>query len=93
MNKNLKKIGSGFVYGLRHPFEEPAKTFVNRQYDMKLSDWALDSIGMFVPQTIIRSAATYGAFIAILCGLGYIGSKLDDDNVKVKMVVEPKKNK
>lgn len=93
MKKNLKKIGSGFVYGLKHPFEEPAKTFVNRQYDMKLSDWALDSIGMLVPQTVIRWACAYGGFIALLIGFGYINGKLSDENIKVKMVTEPKETK
>lgn len=88
MNKKLKMIGKGFVYGMKHPYlDEPMK----RTKDMSTIDGLLGDIGMSISQSTIQTVVGYGTAIIILAGLGYIYSKTNKADIKVKMVVDEDK--
>ncbi len=83
-----KKIGSGFIYGVKHPFEKPEITYDKRQADMNWGDFILDGLGMVVSQGTIQWAVSMAGFIGFLMAVGYINSKLEKTPINVKAVVE-----
>lgn len=83
-----KKIGSGFIYGVKHPFEKPEITYDKRQADMNWGDFILDGLGMVVSQGTIQWAVSMAGFVGFLMAVGYINSKLEKAPINVKAVVE-----
>ena len=84
MNRNLKMIGKGFIYGVKHPYlDEPYK----RTDGMTTIDGVLGDIGMSISQGTIQKIVGYGACILILMGIGYINSKIDKTDLKVDTVI------
>ena len=86
----VKKIGSGFIYGVKHPFEKPDVTYDKRQADMNWGDFILDGLGMVASQGTIQWAVSMVGFVGFLIAVGYINSKLENAPVNVKMVVDKK---
>lgn len=85
----IKKIGSGFIYGVKHPFEKPEITYDKRQADMNWGDFILDGLGMTASQGTIQWACSMVGFIGFLIAVGYINSKLEEKSqLNVKMVVD-----
>ena len=90
MNKNLKMIGKGFIYGVKHPYlDEPMK----RSDDMSTIDGLLGDIGMSISQGTIQTIIGYGTAIILLVGIGYISSKINEADLNFKMTVEPNEKK
>lgn len=86
----IKKIGGGFIYGVKHPFEKPEVTYDKRHADMNWGDFILDGLGMTASQGTIQWAVSMVGFIGFLMAVGYINSKLEKAPVNVKMVVDKK---
>ena len=86
----IKKIGGGFIYGVKHPFEKPDITYDKRQADMKWGDFILDDLGMTASQGTIQWVFSIVGFIGFLAAVGYINSKLEKAPVNVTMVVDKK---
>lgn len=82
----IKVVGRGMIYGLKHPFTE---TTPERWQKMTLSESILDSFGMSIVQTTISCGLAFG----VVCGIGYINSRINKAPIKVKMVVEDEKKK
>lgn len=90
MNKTLKMIGKGFVYGVKHPYlDAPMK----RTDDMTSIDGFLGDIGMSISQGTIQTIVGYGSAILILVAVGYINQKMNKKDLKVNMVIEDKEKK
>ena len=86
MKNTLKKLGKGFLFGLRHPFTDDV---TERHKDMSTLDALLDDAGMILPQTVITTAYGVVGSVILLCALGYLSSKLEEKtSLKVKMVVD-----
>ena len=91
MNRTLKLMGSGFVYGLTHPFDSELKG--RPVDDLSITEALLDGaacgVGAGVTQLAIQCAAT----VAILIGIGYVHSKLESLPVNVNTTVDQSKEK
>ena len=87
MNKYFKAFGGGIIWGLKHPFKDVVKT--DRYDDMKFVEVMCDSLGVATIQTFIG----YGIFIGGLIAIGYAGNKLQNQPVKVNMVVDKDQTK
>lgn len=83
----IKKLGGGFIYGVKHPFEKDKITYDKRQADMNWSDFILDVLGMSAAQGTIQWAIGVAEFVAFLAMIGYIDSKVKTP-LKVQMVVD-----
>lgn len=90
MNKSIKMIGKGFIYGVKHPYlDEP----MERSKDMTTIDGLLGDIGMSISQGTIQTIIGYGTAIALLIAVGYISKKINDADLNFKMTVEPNEKK
>lgn len=88
MNKKIKLVGKGFIYGVKHPFTDKG---VERTNDMTFVDGLFGDIGMSVSQAVIQNAIAFGELFAIMFVIGYINSKIEKTSLNVKMTVDEKK--
>lgn len=89
MNKYLKSVGSGMVWGAKHPFKDV--TWTDRYDDDRknLAETMCDALGVALVQQGISWLICIGGLIA----LGYASNKIKNLPVKANVVVdkEPKK--
>ena len=88
MNKKIKLVGKGFIYGVKHPFMDKG---VERTSDMTFVDGLFGDIGMSISQAVIQNAIAFGELFAICVVIGYVNSKIAKTDLNVEMTVDEKK--
>lgn len=86
MNKTLKTLGGGFIYGIKHPFTD---TPLERWNDMTMTESLIDNLG----SSIARAAVGYGLLFGLVVGIGYINQTIQKTPVRVTMCVKDGKKK
>lgn len=87
MNKYFKAVGSGMIWGIKHPFKNAIYT--DRWNHMNLAESVCDNMGI----TLVQTGFQYAIFIGGLIAIGYASNKIKNQPIKVKMVVDKKPEK
>ena len=88
MNKNLKLMGGGFIYGLTHPFDSDLK---GRPVDkLSIPEAMLDGAAGGLGQGITQGIIACGIMLTILVGIGFVDQKMNKVPVNVKTVIDKK---
>ncbi len=87
MNKYIKAVGNGMIWGVKHPFREVTRT--NRYDNMRLTEAMCDSLGV----AIVQGCIGWGLFIGGLVAIGYANEKIKNQPVKVNMVIDKDQEK
>lgn len=88
MIKYLKATGTGFVYGLIHPYKRDT---ADRRKNMNTAEAMVNKLGQDLGQSVTGVAIAWAEVIAAVMIIGYVGKKLEDRDLKIKMVVDESK--
>ena len=83
--KAIKMFFKGIGYGVRHPFTTDT---MEGTKDMSTVDALAGNFGFGLTQGAIQTTLGYGICILAVMAVGYVGSKINKPDIKVKMVVD-----